>query len=255
MALTALPEGQLRQQLAAAPAQPAAPLAIDALPAHTLGQRPDVFSAEREVAAASADVGNARAQRYPRLTLSGSIGVGNFRGAGGSTTADTWSIGPLALSLPLFDGGRRRANVDAAAARYDEAVLKYRGSVRQAVREVEEALVNLDSSEQRGGHAETALAGYRSAFVATEERFKNGIGVDIYALMHEGKLPPITEATSLGDVINGTREGRKDDDERICFITGGLPVWDVGWGYEIYSKAKEMGLGVELRLWDSPALG
>ena len=86
------------------------------------------------------------------------------------------------------------------------------------------------------------------------ERFKNGIGVDIYALMHEGKLPPITEATSLGDVINGTREGRKDDDERICFITGGLPVWDVGWGYEIYSKAKEMGLGVELRLWDDPYL-
>ena len=86
------------------------------------------------------------------------------------------------------------------------------------------------------------------------ERFINGIGVEIYRMMFEGKLPPITEATSLGDVINGTREGRKDDDERICFITGGLPVWDVGWGYEIYSKAKEMGLGVELRLWDDPYL-
>jgi ornithine cyclodeaminase len=72
--------------------------------------------------------------------------------------------------------------------------------------------------------------------------------------MHEGKLPPITEATSLGDVINGTRPGRESDEDRICFITGGLPVWDVGWGYEIYSKAKEMGLGVELKLWDSPYL-
>ena len=86
------------------------------------------------------------------------------------------------------------------------------------------------------------------------ERFINGIGVQIYRMMYEGKLPPITEATSLGDVINGTRPGRESQEERICFITGGLPVWDVGWGYEIYAKAKEMGLGVELKLWDSPYL-
>ena len=175
VALTALPEAALRQQLADAPGVPAAPLAIAALPAQTLSQRPDVFSAEREVAAASADVGGARAQRYPRLTLSGSVGVANFRSNGDNTKADTWTIGPLALSLPLFDGGRRRANVDAAAARYEEAVVKYRASVRQAVREVEEALVNLDSTEQRGGHAQSALAGYRSAFTATEDRYKNGL--------------------------------------------------------------------------------
>ena len=175
VALTALPEATLRRQLADTPGAPAAPLAIAALPAQTLSQRPDVFSAEREVAAASAEVGGARAQRYPRLTLSGSVGVANFRSNGDNTKADTWSIGPLALSLPLFDGGRRRANVDAAAARYEEAVVKYRASVRQAVREVEEALVNLDSTERRGGHAQSALAGYRSAFTATEERYKNGL--------------------------------------------------------------------------------
>ena len=55
-------------------------------------------------------------------------------------------------------------------------------------------------------------------------------------------------------MICGTREGRVSDEERICFVTGGLPVWDVGWGYESYAKAKEMGLGVELKLWDSPYL-
>lgn len=86
------------------------------------------------------------------------------------------------------------------------------------------------------------------------ERFKNGIGVDIMQLMYEGKLPPITEATSLGDVINGTREGRTSDEDRICFVTGGVPVWDVGYGYDLYCKAKEMGLGVELKLWDEPYL-
>ena len=86
------------------------------------------------------------------------------------------------------------------------------------------------------------------------ERFKAGIGVDIYQLMYEGKLPLITEATSLGDVINGSRVGRENDEERICFVTGGLPVWDVGYGYDLYCKAKEMGLGQELKLWDEPYL-
>ena len=87
-----------------------------------------------------------------------------------------------------------------------------------------------------------------------KKRFINGIGVQAYRMMYEGKLPPITEATSLGDVICGTREGRVSEDERICFVTGGLPVWDVGWSYEVYCRAREMGLGVELKLWDSPYL-
>lgn len=86
------------------------------------------------------------------------------------------------------------------------------------------------------------------------ERFINGIGVQIYRLMFEGKLPPITKATSLGDVINKTGIGRVSEDERICFVTGGLPVWDVGWSYEIYQNALKSGLGQSLKLWDSPYL-
>ena len=87
-----------------------------------------------------------------------------------------------------------------------------------------------------------------------DQRFINGIGVQAYRMMYEGKLPPITEATSLGDVINGTRKGRENDEERICFVTGGLPVWDVGWSYEIYQNALKLGLGQKLRLWDDPYL-
>ena len=86
------------------------------------------------------------------------------------------------------------------------------------------------------------------------ERFVNGIGVQIYRLMYEGKIPPITEATSLGDVINGTRAGRESDEERICFVTGGLPVWDVGYSYDIYQNALKLGLGQTLKLWDDPYL-
>ena len=86
------------------------------------------------------------------------------------------------------------------------------------------------------------------------ERFINGIGVQAYRMMYEGKLPPITQQTSLGDVIEKTGEGRVSDDDRICFVTGGMPVWDVGWGYELYCNALEKGLGTKLKLWDSPYL-
>jgi multidrug efflux system outer membrane protein len=92
------------------------------------------------------------------------------------SSLDTWSIGPLALSLPLFDAGRRAANVDAAVARYEEAAALYRARVRQAVREVEEALVNLQTTAARSDDARLAADGYRAAFTGTEARYKSGLG-------------------------------------------------------------------------------
>lgn len=177
VALSGLEEPFLRQKLASAQLTRArvAPILIANVPADALAQRPDVFNAAREVAAASYEIGSAEAARYPRLTLSGSIGSSRVRSAGVSTDFNTWSIGPLSLSLPLFDGGRRAADVDAAKARYDDAAATYRGRVRQAVREVEEALVNLQSTAARGGDAQTAVEGYRNSFSGTEALYKNGL--------------------------------------------------------------------------------
>ncbi|WBY00124.1 efflux transporter outer membrane subunit [Ramlibacter tataouinensis] len=177
VALTALPEPALRQQLAA-PWQPPAEAVlapVPALPAQLLAQRPDVFGAQLAVAAASADVGAAQADRYPRLALSGSVAAGSVRVGGASTDAQSWSIGPLALSLPLFDGGRRAANVEAAQARYEDAAAQYRGRVRQAVREVEQALLALDSARSRNDDARIAAEGYRASFAATEARLRAGL--------------------------------------------------------------------------------
>ena len=178
VALSTIPEPQLREKLQAPWQEPAeAPLLpVLSLPAQLLAQRPDVYQAERDVAAASFDVGNAQAQRYPRLTLNGSIAAGLVRTGGETVSAQTWSIGPVALSLPLFDGGRRAANVDAARARYDEAVALYTARVRQAVREVEQALVTLESARQRMEDARIASEGYRASFVATEARYRSGLG-------------------------------------------------------------------------------
>jgi NodT family efflux transporter outer membrane factor (OMF) lipoprotein len=203
VALTAIPEPELRGKLAAgsAAAAVAPAMAIPELPARTLSQRPDVFTAEREVTAASFDVGNAKAQRYPRLTLSGSVGVANFRAGGDNTKTDTWTIGPVSVSMPIFDAGRRRANVDAASARYDLAVSSYRSTVRQAVSEVEQALVNLDATAERAGDAQTALEGYRVNFTAVEDRYKNGL-----ASLFELEDARRTRLTAEQTVINLQRE-------------------------------------------------
>ena len=179
-ALTAIEAGPLRQRLAQPPDRASADAAqarftVPAVPAQTLAQRPDIFEAEQAVAAAAADVGGAEASRFPRLTLLGSVAGGRVRTAGVDTEAQTWSFGPLALTLPVFDAGRRAANVEAARARYEDAVAQYRARVRQAAREVEEALIALDSARGRSADARTAAEGYRTSFVATETRHRNGL--------------------------------------------------------------------------------
>ncbi|WP_395688605.1 efflux transporter outer membrane subunit [Caenimonas koreensis] len=177
VALSAVAEPALRAKLAApwVDATQSATFTVASVPAQVLSQRPDVYQAELEVAAASAEVGAARAQQYPRLSLSGSIAVGRVRTGGVNATLDTWSIGPVALTLPIFDGGRRAADADAALARYEEASALYAARVRQAVREVEEALVNLESTRLRSEDARVAAEGYRASFVATEARYRSGL--------------------------------------------------------------------------------
>ncbi len=148
---------------------------LDVLPAQLLMQRPDLFAAEREVAAASADLGAARAQRYPRLTLSGAVGRLRFVSNTINTEITTWQVGPVAVTVPVFDGGRISANIDAARARYAEAAAVYRARARQAVREVEEALVILDSTAAREEDAKIVVEGQRAFLAATRERYRGGL--------------------------------------------------------------------------------
>lgn len=177
VALTGMAEADLLQalQTPAPTLNLASALPVASVPAQALAQRPDVFAAERDVAAASADTGAAQAQRFPRLSLNGSVGKVSVSSGGDSSTQGAWSIGPLTLTLPLFDAGRRAANVRAAEARYTEAVAVYRAQVRQAVREVEDALVNLQATAERSTDVQTAVAGYRASFAGTEARYKAGL--------------------------------------------------------------------------------
>lgn len=177
VALTGLAEPELKQKLALAQTRPAqgASISIASVPAQTIAQRPDVFSAERDVMVASAQVGAAVAQRLPRLSLSGSIASTRVTTNGANSDGTTWSFGPLAISLPLFDGGQRAAAVQSAEANYRAVVSTYRARVRNAVREVEEALINLDSTQARAVDARVASDGYAQSLAATQTRFSQGL--------------------------------------------------------------------------------
>lgn len=170
--LTGADETALRALMAQGSAkvpQPAA-LEVQSVPAQVLRQRPDVRSLERELAATSAEIGVAQADLYPSLSLSGSITVSATNLVSPTTL---WSFGP-SLTIPLFDGGRRRAAVESARASYTSALAQYRQGVRNVVKEVEQALVNLDSTARRAEEAERAAAEYRRFFQATEVNWRAG---------------------------------------------------------------------------------
>jgi NodT family efflux transporter outer membrane factor (OMF) lipoprotein len=181
VALTGLAETQVRKLLSEVPEKiaklPKPPtFRIDSVPARVLLQRPDLAAAEREVAEASAKIGVEQAKRFPKLSLSGNITptLQNINGAA-FFLAQTWAIGPT-LSLPIFDQGKRAADVEVAKAQYQAAESKFRSKVRTAVQEVEEALLRLDSAAKRLPESKKAVFNYRTHFQAAQELYQAGLG-------------------------------------------------------------------------------
>jgi outer membrane protein, multidrug efflux system len=146
---------------------------VPAIPAQVIEQRPDVRARERELAAANAEIGEAMAARLPSVSLTGSIGVNHYQASGQTLTLRPWAFGP-GLTLPIFDGGRGAANVDAARAQYDETLGAYEETVRKAVMEVENALVRVDASVRREQAAAAAQKNYQRYFDATEQKYRTG---------------------------------------------------------------------------------
>lgn len=170
--LTGIDEPELRHQLAQGGIgvpQPAG-LDVQSVPAQALRQRPDLASRERELAAASADIGVAQADLYPSLSFSGSV---NVSATGLASALTSWSFGPT-LSIPLFDGGRTRAAVNSARAGYEAAYADWRQSARTVVKEVEQSLVRLDSAAKRTQQSERAAQEYRRYLVGAEAQWRAG---------------------------------------------------------------------------------
>jgi NodT family efflux transporter outer membrane factor (OMF) lipoprotein len=175
--ITDLSEPELRQLLAAGSArlpQPA-PIAVAGLPASLLQQRPDLADAAQAVVAAAGDQRQSLARERPQVSLSGSLSAVGLRSGGVTTSGTTWSFGPLVVSLPIFDGGARAASTAAARASYDEAVALYAAQMRRAVREVETALVALDSTAARELDAQSAARDFEAALRGTQARQQGGL--------------------------------------------------------------------------------
>ncbi len=179
--LTALPEPELRRRLdaklggaGALFAPPSFTLALS-LPASLLARRPDLVRAEAAVLAAAGDQAQTAALERPSVSLSGWLAGGAGRSSGVTASGAVWSFGPLLVDFPLFDAGRRAANTVAARAAYDDAVLQYRGLARRAVREVEVALVALESATQRQNDATVAAQDFEISVRATAARQRAGL--------------------------------------------------------------------------------
>lgn len=181
--------GALRAELeAAGPIPPVPPRVPVGLPADLARRRPDIRAAEARLHAATARVGVAVADLYPRLTLNAQGGVQ------GQSLADLtdWAsrfvtVGP-ALELPIFDAGRRRATVRLQDLRAQETALGYRRTVLAALHEVDDALTAYGADQSRAAALVETVSRNRDAMALARQRYASGVGSYIEVLDAERTL-------------------------------------------------------------------
>jgi NodT family efflux transporter outer membrane factor (OMF) lipoprotein len=158
------------------------------IPSDLLGRRADIAAARWRVEAASQDVGNARAQFYPNINLVAfaglsSIGLDRLTNAG----SEQWGVGP-ALRLPLFDGGRLRANLKGRQADLDGAIGSYNATVIDAVREVAGLLASLQAIARQQAEQQAALALSEEAYSIAMQRYEAGLSNYLSVLATEAAV-------------------------------------------------------------------
>jgi multidrug efflux system outer membrane protein len=187
--------------LAANPLRETSPPEVPAgLPAALLARRPDVASAEQRVVAANAQVGVAKADFYPSFSIASAVG---FESANLHNLFD-WrsriaSIIP-GVTLPIFQGGRLRANLDATQALYRQTVAGYTNQVLIAYGDVEDALTDLHALEDM-------VVGYRQAVGASQEyrrlaQVQYNTGLTDYLLVIDAERTLLVNQLSLAQASN-----------------------------------------------------
>jgi multidrug efflux system outer membrane protein len=157
----------------ALPQPPAIPVG---LPASVLGQRPDLAASVAGLKAANALVGVAEGAFYPSLSLTGNFGYASESlSTLAQGSARQFSVGPLALSLPVFDAGRNRANLALYKARYEEALANHEGRLLTALREVQDALSDVRERQQQGEVQVQAQQAAARALLVAQARYERGV--------------------------------------------------------------------------------
>jgi outer membrane protein, multidrug efflux system len=158
------------------------------LPAQLLERRPDVLAAERLLAAANADIGAAKALFYPTISLTGSAGsVSGSLSDFMRPDAIVWSLG-AGLLQPIFNGGRIKANYQAAMARYDQALGEYQRAALVSYREVADSLVTIEKLAQRRTEVESGVEALRDATQLSRARYDTGLSSYLEVLVADQQL-------------------------------------------------------------------
>jgi multidrug efflux system outer membrane protein len=175
--------GQQRALLPDSMRVPLNPSAIPAgLPSDLLMQRPDVRAAAQRLEAARHQIGVARAEMLPSLSLTGQGGTQSSDLADLVNLDQRFANFAAQLTAPLFQGGRLRANLDAAEARYDQQAARYEQTVLTAFREVKASLVAYDKQRRRYREVQRQVETAEDAFRTQRDRYERGIG-DVLSLL------------------------------------------------------------------------
>ena len=158
------------------------------IPATLLERRPDVMGAEQLLVAANADVGAAKAQFFPAISLTGFAGgisgdVANLLGGAGGV----WSITPSLLQ-PVYNAGRLKRNLELQRARMAEALAEYQKSALNSYREVSDALSSIAKLADARTHQETGVAALQDASDLSRERYATGLASYIEILTADEQL-------------------------------------------------------------------
>ncbi|MBC7702404.1 MAG: efflux transporter outer membrane subunit [Rhodoferax sp.] len=145
------------------------------IPAETLRQRPDVRAAEHQVTAATARVAQAEAARLPDFRLGGSLGLNALRLGALTNGASVVSSVLASVSMPVFDGGVRRAQVRAQQAGLDQTNAAYRSAILTALKDVEDALIALHEDKERLLRLQNAAGAAGNAALMARQRFGSGL--------------------------------------------------------------------------------
>ncbi len=197
--LTGDPPGSLEATLADRKPIPVAPLEIAAgVPADVLRRRPDIRSAERRLAAQTAQVGVATAALYPSLSLTGSI---TLQALSASDLADGFRTDRLGLSLnlPIFRGGALRQNVNAQNALVDQALAAYEATVLAAYEEVENALTASTNEHLRHDALQLGVDSARRASELALTQYNSGL-VDFQTVLDaDRQLLSLEDSLAVSD--------------------------------------------------------
>ena len=176
------------------------PVVPAGLPAQLLTRRPDVAEAEKNVVAANAQIGVATAEFYPRFTLTASAGFSSLN----ADMLFTWQsrVAQLlpSVSIPLFQGGRLRANLDATKARYRQTVSIYVEQVLVAYGDVEDALTDLYSYGDQVARLRVAAAESQNYLRLAQVQYRQGL-ID-YLLVLDAERTLLGNQLALAQAVN-----------------------------------------------------